>query len=430
MFGSLAIALARYVVVITLACGVAAPALANNGLNLIGFGTESIGMGGADIAVARDTTALNTNPAGLTRLKRPALDQYGALAYALDVAHADRFDNDAHVSNNVITLAGGGFAAPLGQSAFTAGLGFFAQGGAGSVFKNLNTAFGTREEVSALFGIAKLAPGLAWQATERLSLAIAGSVLNARAKQRFFADTSVLTPAGPFFGTTTSGLEATRTGAKLGFQYRLAPTLTLAGVYTTQTKLPLEHGHLSANMRAIGLGDVRYSDVRIDGLALPREAQLGAAWQALPATLISFQVSWLNWSRALRSQTLTATNPDNAAAPPVLSNTAALNWRNQYVYAVGIAQDLTPRTTAYAGFNYGRNPIPNDTLSPLLAAIAERTVTTGLAHRLSADWRVAAALEYVLPKKVRYNNPQLPFGADAEERTHYVALHLMLSKRW
>ena len=42
------------------------PSLANNGLNLVGFGSESLNMGGADVAVARDTTALNTNPAGLS----------------------------------------------------------------------------------------------------------------------------------------------------------------------------------------------------------------------------------------------------------------------------------------------------------------------------------------------------------------------------
>ena len=42
------------------------PIGASNGLNLIGFGAESYIMGGADLAVARDTTAMNTNPAGLS----------------------------------------------------------------------------------------------------------------------------------------------------------------------------------------------------------------------------------------------------------------------------------------------------------------------------------------------------------------------------
>lgn len=36
-----------------------------NGLNAIGFGTESVAMAGADTAVARDAFALSINPAGL-----------------------------------------------------------------------------------------------------------------------------------------------------------------------------------------------------------------------------------------------------------------------------------------------------------------------------------------------------------------------------
>ena len=47
-------------------------------------------MGGADLAVARDTTALNTNPAGIARLRTTALDFYSTVAFPLDVAHADR----------------------------------------------------------------------------------------------------------------------------------------------------------------------------------------------------------------------------------------------------------------------------------------------------------------------------------------------------
>lgn len=50
------------------------PAFATNGINLIGFGAESTLMAGADIAVARDTSALNTNPVGLTQIRGQAFD--------------------------------------------------------------------------------------------------------------------------------------------------------------------------------------------------------------------------------------------------------------------------------------------------------------------------------------------------------------------
>ncbi len=51
---------------IILALGLTAslPAMATNGINIIGFGAESTLMGGANTPVARDMSAINTNHAG------------------------------------------------------------------------------------------------------------------------------------------------------------------------------------------------------------------------------------------------------------------------------------------------------------------------------------------------------------------------------
>ncbi|MEP7207344.1 MAG: hypothetical protein ABI920_10430 [Casimicrobiaceae bacterium] len=104
---------ARIVVAALLAGLATGSAVGSNGLDLIGFGTESSMMGGADVAVARDTTALNTNPAGLSQLTQPAFDAYNAAAFALDVGHRDALGNDVSVSNRIIGLGGGGYARPL-----------------------------------------------------------------------------------------------------------------------------------------------------------------------------------------------------------------------------------------------------------------------------------------------------------------------------
>lgn len=127
-------------------------AAATNGLNLIGFGTESVAMGGADTAVARDTSALNTNPAGLGQLARPALDAYMAAAFALDVGHSDSLGNDRSVDNKVVPVGGFGVSRPYAGGKLVAAVGFFAQGGAGAVYKGLRTAFGSTDELSAQVG--------------------------------------------------------------------------------------------------------------------------------------------------------------------------------------------------------------------------------------------------------------------------------------
>lgn len=146
--------------------------LAANGLNLIGFGAESVAMGGADTAGARDTAALNTNPAGLAQLSRPAFDGYMAAAFALDVGHADSFGNDRAVDNKVVPVGGFGVSRPFDGGKLVGAIGFFAQGGAGAVYKGLRTPFGTSDDLSALVGFARITPGLAWRITDEVTVGL------------------------------------------------------------------------------------------------------------------------------------------------------------------------------------------------------------------------------------------------------------------
>ena len=83
---------------------------ATNGLNQIGFGTESVGMGGADIAVARDTSALNTNPAGLSQITNNLIDINGAIVYTKNIKHKDQFGNDVNNTADLPLLGSIGYA--------------------------------------------------------------------------------------------------------------------------------------------------------------------------------------------------------------------------------------------------------------------------------------------------------------------------------
>ena len=56
------------------------PLFAANGLNRIGYGARSTGLGGAFTALADDTTAINTNPAGLAQLQGQTLEASLALS--------------------------------------------------------------------------------------------------------------------------------------------------------------------------------------------------------------------------------------------------------------------------------------------------------------------------------------------------------------
>ncbi|MGQ3089748.1 MAG: OmpP1/FadL family transporter [Methylophilus sp.] len=396
---------------------------ATNGINLIGFGAESSLMAGADVAVARDTSALNTNPAGLTQIKAPLLDMFGSVLRTTDLVHKDAL-NEEHASNRYTLLGGGGYAQPLQDTSCTAGIGFFAQGGAGGVFDKIRTPFGNRDDLSSLFGIAKVIPGIGCQVTDKLSLGASVNFVYASIEQDFFANTSVGTA---FAGYKLEDASALRTGFKLGMQYRITPTLTLAAAYSEKTELPLTGGSLVADFTGAGLGKVKYSDASVKGFALPREVAVGFAYKPSDSWLLSFKLNWLNWEDAINDVRLRATNPNNPAAPAVYGSPSAADWKDQWVFATGVAYNWDDRTTIYVGHNYGKNPIPRQNSSPLLAGILEHHLTFGAAHKLNPSWLMTGGVEWMLPVREKYDSALL--GA-SEIRNEAVVLHFMLSRRW
>jgi len=126
-------------------------------------------------------------------------------------------------------------------------------------------------------------------------------------------------------------------GFKLGVQYRVNPSLTLAAAYTEKTELPLTDGELDANYSGMGLGVVKYRNASVTGLALPREVALGMAFKPVDAWLLSFKVNWINWADAVKSVTLRVTDPENALAPAAYQIVTADDWKNQWVFASGLA---------------------------------------------------------------------------------------------
>ncbi len=232
-----------------------------------------------------------------------------------------------------------------------------------------------------------------------------------------------------FSGYQIEGPYVVKPGLMIGVQYRLRPALTLGATYTSATDLPLEGGHLTADLSAQGLGKVTYHDVSLTGLSLPQEVALGLAWQVNEPLLFAFKLAWLDWSEALKRSRLSARNPDNPAAPAEMVGVSTLNWRDQYVFALGMDYALDARTHLLAGYNYGRNPVPAEHTQPLLAAISEHHLTLGLKLSGDSPWQQIFGVEYQPGAKVRYTNPELPFGP-SEERNRYVALDAMLSRRW
>lgn len=405
------------------------PSLAGHGLNVIGTGTESLGMAGADFAVARDTAAVNINPAGLTQLARPSTDVTLEPFHTGRLGHSDAFGND-HNKNDMPfgVIVSASHAQPLPRwPGLVVGVGLFAQGGTGYAYDNMPNAFGTKDDLSSIFGVFKLAPGFGWKLNEKLSVGANVGISYASARQKFFPDTSV---AG-FNGLRFDGGESLAPNFKLGLQYRPIPSLTLATVYNSKITLDLDGGTLTVNYEALSLGRVKYADAELKGLALPQEFGVGLAWQATPRWLLALEVNWLDWSGALKSTRLSGSRPSVQNLPDELRSVdlrTTLNWKDQYAMAIGAAWQYNEKTVLRMGFDRVGNPSPRETTSPLLNVFAKNEITFGFSRALSEHRTFGFALQWQIPETVRYTNPNLPFGEGARE--HYEVIGLIFSLAW
>jgi long-chain fatty acid transport protein len=403
--------------------------MATNGLNSLGFGLEALAMAGADVAVARDPLALNTNPAGLAQVRGTQVEAQGALVHELGIEHSDRFNPPTDIQNDYFPVGNLALSQRLDGLPLTLGASLVASGGAGFDYGRIDTAFGTKDRLSSLFGIVRASVGGGMQVTDRLALGASIGLSYSRLDQEFFPDTSVIGPSGPFFGTRIENAWAYGAGFRLGVHWRPLDRLAFGLTYSSKVDLPVEDGRIDVDMTAAGLGKVRYRDLKLDGLAQAQEVGFGIAVQLAPDWLVAADLGWIDWSGALGTTTIRARDPDHAQAPAVLRIESTQDWRDQYVLALGTAYQPVSKLTLWAGYNYGRNPVPNRHLSPLFANIGEHHLTAGAGWQVGRDLRLGLAVEYLLPNEVTYDNPELPFGPDARARASYVALHVGLSWR-
>ncbi len=434
----------------------AAPAAqASNGMNMIGYGAESIAMGGADLAVTASPSAMNINPAGIAECREPEVDVgFGLMRPSL--SHSDRFGNDRSDELDRYPMPFVGYVHPLGE--LTLGVGLFVQGGMGAEYPDLVTPFAGLAAAGALapgpFAAGsvprtdltrtnvmhvKLSPTVAWRARPGLSVGASLDVSYARAELALFPETSVLadldgsgrpgdSPADAFFGMEGEDLSGVGYGLRLGLQYR-RDALALGMIYFSETELDLDGGSMALNLSAMGLGKVGY-DCKMSGLTWPQHAGLGLAYQVTPSVLMAGDVDWVDWSSAIETVTIQIDNPDRPGAPPAREILLDMGWRDQWVLAAGVEWQVRPAWALRFGFNHADSPIPDSMLRPLFPAIGEDHLTAGLGLR-RGGWLLDFALEYVLETDMVNNSLDRsvnPFGPGSRESLSQVVAHLMFRR--
>lgn len=175
-------------------------------------------------------------------------------------------------------------------------------------------------------------------------------------------------------------------------------------------------------------------NVRLSPLAQPQEVGFGVGLFFYPVS-IALDVKWLNWSETFdaiegrisefSSRELAELTEDGATTTHIR---VPLDWDDQIVFALGLAVAVTDWMVVRAGYNYGKNPVPDDTILPTAPAILEHHITGGFSFYVRRV-ELSVAFEYDVPNEVRIDNHramQSLNGTTIEVSAYWVAAALSL----
>lgn len=372
----------------------AGPAAATNGMEMIGYNPRAIGMGGADIAVGSDAGAVSCNPAAICQ-QAPSSATAGILLLMPHLNLQDAGGNDVDGEQQYFAMPLLGYTHTLPTMPLTLGLGVYAQGGMGVDFQDVNTGMGTEDDLMSQVAFMRVNPIVTYRPNDWLSVGATVMIGYAQMKFDYFPNTYSAGQDGQpgtgddFPGMKVRDLTSFGVAGKVGAQATLGPMVRVGAAYTSKTSLSLDGGDATFNF---GAAKAKY-DAEMDDFTWPQEFEFGVAVLPVPGLTLAADAKWINWSDAVDRPVLKVSDPNLAGFPSEMEIPFEMQWDDQWVFAVGAEYAITPVHTVRAGFNYGKNPVPDETLNPLFPAIVEKHATLGYGFN-HGKWSLDVAYEH------------------------------------
>ncbi|NTV96076.1 MAG: hypothetical protein HGA75_11785 [Thiobacillus sp.] len=423
------------------AAGFASGAYATNGMNVEGYGPIAAGMGGASFAYDNGNAAMMNNPATLG---------LAADGSRLDIAVG-------YLGPDVQLSMGGGpksssggdayFMPAIGWSkkngALTYGLGMFAQGGMGTewddtVFKNFYSPDGLAQRSE--LGVGRLIAPLAYQVNPNLTIGGSIDFVWAMLDMKMALPSMYFNPApnglitgcsGPMCGLAidqdaggygrlefsdgsdfTGKAKGYGMAGKLGFTYKLNPTMTLGATYHSKTSLgDMKTSANGASFTATiddGVADnidPNYimsmpGKLTVRDFQWPETYGLGISVQATPSLMIAADFKRIAWAEVMENFKMTYSN-----AMGSMSFALPQNWDDQNVFQLGVAYQATPALTLRAGASVSDNPIPDSTMNFLFPAIVKNHYTLGFGYAFNPASDLNFSVQFA--PEVKQTNPNM-----------------------
>ena len=204
----------------------------------------------------------------------------------------------------------------------------------------------------------------------------------------------------------------TGVAGKLGFAYRFTDRLTLGGTYHNKTRLSDLEGDAVASFKVdtttaapvsaqTGLEVPVQGTVKIVDFQWPQTLGLGIAYQATERWLLAADWMRHNWSAVMPDLKLKFTAGANQTgmaqgfAGTTIDYVYFQKWEDQDSLRFGGAYRYSDALTLRAGYNYAKNPIPDDYVNFLFPATVAQHYTAGLGYAFTKQSSIDVSLTYV-----------------------------------
>lgn len=405
------------------------PAHATNGLFMPGFGNRATGMGGVGIAYGRDSLSQAANPANIVNTgmrgdmgvaifnaERHACTGFGTgLLPEGSPQSSFGFDGCSESDNKYFVMPEMGMSMPLTEQLHI-GMAFVPLGGGGTSYPYNFFSFDTPtkstpspdKKLGVDLMILQAPLTVAYKVNEDhavgASLAFAVSRFRAYGLQAFqIFDTSVTAITSDPSHITDMGYDFSYgAGVKVGYLGEfLDDRVTLGLVYSSRTYMTKfdKYRGLFAEQ-----GDFDIPESYGIGFAIKPMKNLVIAADALHVkyTDVAAIANRGPGTRPVGGGPITGL-PSNGdiytGTPKELGNDQGMGFgfKDQTVYKLGVQYGVNKRLQVRAGYNYGKNPIPDDqlTFATLAPANTEKHYSLGFTYKASEELEITGAYMYV-----------------------------------
>lgn len=333
-------------------------ASATNGDQMLGVTATQWGMAGAYVAEPQDAGTALTNPGALADLPMEEARFDMGFGFLNPPRKVNGTDSDSD-----LYLIPSGAAAFRVDDRLTLGVGMAGLSGMGV---DVEMVPGNNPQVVTTKQFYKISPGFGYRVTDQLSVGAA-----------FNLDYQSLAMAlyNPAVGLDRQlpQKQVYGYGATLGMTYKVSPRLRFGAVYESQQ-------HMDAFEWNAKDGDYEMT------MDAPPKLSFGAAFKPWDGLLIEADIKRIWFSEVLDEITL---DTPGGAVP------LEFGWDDQTVYAIGVQQEVNPKTTVRFGYNYGESPIGSEDVTDNFGSLAvtEHHLSMGLTRQIGK--KVSGSVSYV-----------------------------------